>query len=383
MYWVQSTNIPLFSSNGRIERYYSMRFDISEAKLAKTEHESTRAFLEAVLDAATEIALITLDPEGTVTSFNDGAQRMLGYSEDEMIGRDPLSDLYLPEEVAARSRALSRENGFRIEGFDVFAWEARRGGFEQGQWTYVRKDGSRLQVMLTVTAIRSADDELTGFLCVALDISERLEAERLLEEQRAEQESIVDAIPGVIFYKDNQNNILDCNQRAASVLGTTREDIRGRSVSEFFPPELAKRYWDRDMRALDAGTPILGTMESFDQEDGSTAYVHIDRVPVRGPSGELDRIVVASTEVTELVRANQQTRVAEERLDLALQVSNTGLWDWNCATGTMLYNASFCTQLGYRPGSLANDMTTWGELVHPDDLERVKAALGASPAGAQ
>ena len=375
MYWVQSTNIPLFSSNGRIERYYSMRFDISEAKLAKTEHESTRAFLEAVLDAATEIALITLDPEGTVTSFNDGAQRMLGYREDEMIGRDPLSDLYLPEEVAARSRALSRENGFRIEGFDVFAWEARRGGFEQGQWTYVRKDGSRLQVMLTVTAIRSADDELTGFLCVALDISERLEAERLLEEQRAEQKSIVDAIPGVIFYKDNQNNILDCNQRAASVLGTTREDIRGRSVSEFFPPELAKRYWDRDMRALDAGTPILGTMESFDQEDGSTAYVHIDRVPVRGPSGELDRIVVASTEVTELVRANQQTRVAEERLDLALQVSNTGLWDWNCATGKMLYNASFCTQLGYRPGSLANDMTTWGELVHPDDLERVKAAL--------
>ncbi len=375
MYWVQSTNIPLFGSNGRIERYYSMRFDISEAKLAKSEHESTRAFLEAVLDAATEIALITLDPAGLVTSFNDGAQRMLGYSEAEMVGRDPSTVLYLPQEVAERSRSLSREHGYRIDGFDVFAWEARRGGFEQGQWTYVRKDGSELQVMLTVTAIRSTDDELAGFLCVALDISERLEAERLLEAQRAEQKSIVDAIPGVIFFKDDQNNILDCNQRAASVLGTTREKIRGRSASEFFPAELAKRYWQRDLRALDAGTPILGTMESFDQDDGSTAYVHIDRVPVRGPSGELDRIVVASTEVTELVRANQQTRVAEERLDLALQVSNTGLWDWNCGTGTLLHNASYCTQLGFRPGSLATDMTSWGDLIHPDDLGRVKDAL--------
>jgi PAS domain S-box-containing protein len=128
--------------------------------------------LQAVLDAATQLSIIATDIEGLITVFNSGAERMLGYRAEEMVGRQTPAVLHLEPEVRARGEELSARFGRRIEGFEVFVEQVRQGTFEEREWTYVRKDGSHLTVSVTVTALRAAG-QITGFLKVATDITER------------------------------------------------------------------------------------------------------------------------------------------------------------------------------------------------------------------
>jgi len=112
--------------------------------------------LQAVLDAATQVSIIATDTEGLITVFNSGAERMLGYRAEEMVGRQTPAVLHLESEVRARGEELSVRFGRRIEGFDVFVEHVRQGTFEEREWTYVRKGGSHLTVSVTVTALRAA-----------------------------------------------------------------------------------------------------------------------------------------------------------------------------------------------------------------------------------
>lgn len=149
--------------------------------LRAAEHRAqmTSERLEGVLRAATEYSVIGTDTEGLITVFNEGAERMLGYPSSEMIGIHTPALIHDPDEVAARARELGIE-----PGFEVFVAAARRGEAETRDWTYVRKDGSRLTAQLTVTAIRSGD-ELTGFIGIAADVTARRRSERELQASEA------------------------------------------------------------------------------------------------------------------------------------------------------------------------------------------------------
>jgi PAS domain S-box-containing protein len=146
----------------------------------------TNARLQAVLDAATLFAIIAVDDKGTITLFNAGAERMLGYAAGEMIEKQTPLVLHLPEEVDLRGRELSAELGRPVAGFDVLAARPLADGSEEREWTYVRKDGSRLRVHLAVTPIRDGRGAVTGFLGVAADVTERRRAaEALLHAKEA------------------------------------------------------------------------------------------------------------------------------------------------------------------------------------------------------
>ena len=129
--------------------------------------------LQAVLDAATQVAIIATDQAGCVTVFNIGAQRMLGWREDEVVGRLTPMAWHDAAEVDARALALGRKHGQVLESVETLIIEARHGGYEVRDWVFVRRDGSRFDVSLAVTAMRTPDGALKGFLGVAIDITER------------------------------------------------------------------------------------------------------------------------------------------------------------------------------------------------------------------
>jgi PAS domain S-box-containing protein len=155
--------------------------DISERKKSEERLAELSMRLQAVLDAATEVSIIATDLQGRITLFNAGAERMLGYRADEMLGRETPWKIHLPAEVEAHGRELGREFGRPLSGFDVFVERARRGGHEEREWTYVRKDGSRLTVNLVVTALHNGDGSVTGFLGIATDVTERNRARERLK----------------------------------------------------------------------------------------------------------------------------------------------------------------------------------------------------------
>jgi PAS domain S-box-containing protein len=136
--------------------------------------------------------IISTAPNGMVTSFNPAAEALLGYSADEVVGKQTPALWHDPAEVAWRARQLSEELGETIApGFDVFVARPRRNLPEESEWTFIRKDGVRVPVLLSVTALRTASGEITGFVGMTYDLTERKQAEDELRRHKDQLENTV------------------------------------------------------------------------------------------------------------------------------------------------------------------------------------------------
>jgi PAS domain S-box-containing protein len=192
--YVSVSGTPIFDADGVFRGYRGTGRNITPAKLAEAALRQSQADLmqardrlQALLDAAIEVAIIATDLQGRMMLFNRGAERMLDYREEDMLGKSPAL-LHLPAEVEARGQALSAELGRPIRGFETFVALAQRDGIETREWTYLRRDGQALAVSLSVTHVRGRDGQPLGYLGVARDISAQREAERQSRELQAELE---------------------------------------------------------------------------------------------------------------------------------------------------------------------------------------------------
>ncbi len=180
---------PVYDASGNPVGVQGIFSDVTEKERAEIELHQTKTRLEAVLNAATQMSVIATDVNGLIDVFNTGAERMLGYSADEMIGKQTPAIFHLESEVQERGEEMSQQFGHPFQGIDVFVEYARRGQHEEREWTYVRKDGSQLTVNLVVTARRNREGQIEGFLGIATDISERKRAEEAMRKAKEAAEA--------------------------------------------------------------------------------------------------------------------------------------------------------------------------------------------------
>jgi diguanylate cyclase (GGDEF)-like protein/PAS domain S-box-containing protein len=146
--------------------------DFTERKRMEQRLEESSRFTQAVIDASPFSTIVT-DAEGLIVAANPASERMLWYSKSEMEGMSALA-LHDPAEVNLRAAELSAEMGAPVQPtMEAMTTRARRGFTDEGQWTYIRKDGSRFPVQLTVTALFDGTLTATGYLAIAYDITER------------------------------------------------------------------------------------------------------------------------------------------------------------------------------------------------------------------
>ena len=175
----------LFELNTGLEEEVAERTAALQYSNAELERVKTR--LELVLRASVRAAVIATGNDGRVTVFNTGAERLLGYSSEEIVGRQTPVIWHDANEVAARAAALEEELGQPVAGFETFVIKAVESGYDEQEWTFIRKDGERRLVLLTVTP-QMEDGEIVGFLGVGVDITERKKHEaELVEATRAAQ----------------------------------------------------------------------------------------------------------------------------------------------------------------------------------------------------
>ncbi len=167
----------LLREDGRPAAVLEINTDITERKRAQE-------LFGAVLAAATENAIVATDTAGTIQAFNAGAERMLGYTAAELVGKATPAVLHDRAEILARAVELGVE-----PGREVFVHEIVQGRAETREWTYVRKDGTRLPVSVSATAMRDEHGEVRGFIGIATDISERKQVEQALRAARDAAES--------------------------------------------------------------------------------------------------------------------------------------------------------------------------------------------------
>lgn len=165
---------------GRPLRMTGVNQDITEQRVAELTLRRAEALQRGILEAA-GLAVIATDVEGTITQINPAAEELLGYRADELVGRASPAVFHDADEVMTRKAALEEELGVDVETpFETFVIKARgEGRPDANEWTYIRKDGSRVPVWLVVSTIRDGDDVL-GYLGVAADLTDRKRSEAQL-----------------------------------------------------------------------------------------------------------------------------------------------------------------------------------------------------------
>ena len=165
------------------QRYFTgILRDISARKLAEAALRKAGALQSAIFNSA-NFSCIATDARGVIQIFNVGAERMLGYAAADVMNKITPADISDPNEVIARAKALSTELGTQIEpGFEALVFKASRGIEDIYALTYIRKDGSHLPAVVSVTALRDAQEAIIGYLLIGTDNTARMhvEAERAL-----------------------------------------------------------------------------------------------------------------------------------------------------------------------------------------------------------
>src|SRR3954465_9926364 len=145
------------------------------------ETQLTIGALQTAIFNSANFSSIATDAQGVIQIFNVGAERMLGYTALEVMNRITPADISDPQEVIARARTLSVELDTPImPGFEALVFKASRGIEDIYELTYIRKDGSRLPAVVSVTALRDAQNAIIGYLLIGTDNTARKQAEAAL-----------------------------------------------------------------------------------------------------------------------------------------------------------------------------------------------------------
>ena len=304
--------------------------DVSERRRSEARVAELAGRLEAVLGAATQVSIIATDLRGVITVFNAGAEQMLGYRAADVVGYEPFERLLLHGEIEARARDIARRGGPRVDGFDVLVESARQGGYDQHEWTYVRKDGKRLTVELVVTAVRDAAGAVTGFLGVAMDVTQRNRAAAALREAEAHFRQLLDSSGEGIYGVDTTGRCTFFNPAATALTGYSQKDALGRDSHQLLHHTRPDGTpYPRDecpvVRALLSGTGVRIDEELYWRQDGTPFPVSLTAFPLREGDGSVSGAVVTFSDTSERVAAREAIQHAREAAERAAQTRSAFL----------------------------------------------------------
>lgn len=175
--WYDTVIAPFMDSTGNIERFVALRTDITDRKAAEAERHRVSLLLNNVMRAATEMAIIATDAEGHVVLFNAGAEQMLGYPADQVMGASVVQ-FFDPQDIEQKRTVLAADH--KMSDFAILTLKAQAEVAERFDTLWQRQDQQWLEISLVVTAIRDESGALEGYLWVAQDVRLQKESERHL-----------------------------------------------------------------------------------------------------------------------------------------------------------------------------------------------------------
>ncbi len=288
--------------NATLERQVNER---GEQLLALTTRE--RAILEGAASA-----IIATDVQGVVTLFNPAAEALLGYKAEEVVDRLEMNRFHDVFEVHSRALALTTELGRPLEVGEIFTPAPGTGRARPREWTYVRKDGSRVAVHLNVSPLRAADGTVLGFIAIATDLTERKQAEERMRNNERFMRIVTDNIPGVVAYWTPDMRCTFANSAYERWIGRTPEQMIGITQKEVLGP----------MQFLANEPYIRAALAGHEQRiarsrtivDGRVVHYWLHYIPDRDEQGVVKGFISVAVDVTDMKQAQDQL----ETLNLTL-----------------------------------------------------------------
>lgn len=182
--WVRAVGEAEFIT-GKCVKFFGVFQDINKTKLQEIQISKLLAEQNSIFSSASEVAIITTNLSGEITHFNKGAENILGYSESEVLGQDSTQLYHKSEELLSFSLTLTNLLGEMVQERDVLRRIAQSNILNNREWTFIKKDGSKVPVQLSITQIKDINEETIGFLYTATNLSQIAEIkEQLLETNR-------------------------------------------------------------------------------------------------------------------------------------------------------------------------------------------------------
>ena len=300
--WLEHRSKPIASGRyvgGRIELYY----DITDRKESEQARRESERRFRTLVDAVEEYAILMLDPEGNVVSWNEGAEWITGYDVTEVQG-EHVSTFYTEQD---RAGGIPERN----------LTAAREVGTVEDEGWRVRADDSQFWANVTITAIRK-DGKLRGYAKVIRDMTERREREQRLRSERDLVERILEASPVGIAVVNRDGTTARANERMAELLAipeeggsaytTTQRDMYD-AKGEFLPPE------QRPVpRVFETGRPVRDEEILLEGSDGQRRWVSVNVEPITDEQEDPEQVVETATEITDLKElAERRKRDLKER----------------------------------------------------------------------
>ncbi|HYG24196.1 MAG TPA: CHASE domain-containing protein [Verrucomicrobiae bacterium] len=274
------------------------RAETSTRQLQKSEAalRDSETRLRLIVESARDYAIFALDIEGRVVSWNSGAERLFGYTETEIVGRNA-GLIFTPED--------------RIAGApEEELMEASKTGVARSDRWHERNDGSRLFVSGIIRVMDDSKGHRVGYIKVARDVTEKLEAEASVRRERDLSEMVINSLPGVFYLFDQNGNWVRWNKNLENITGYSTDEVAARRPIEFCPPDDVDRVNEAIRRVFEIGH---ATVESnLITRDGSAIPFlwHGRRIVFDG----IPCCIGMGVDITERKRAESELRTAQEQL---------------------------------------------------------------------
>ncbi|HKY72197.1 MAG TPA: PAS domain S-box protein [Nitrospira sp.] len=348
----------------------AVKAERAEQSLTESEHR-----FQSLVESATD-AIVVANGRGIVVSWNRAATRIFGYSTEEMIGQ--LLTRIMPERYReAHERGLARIEATgqgRLIGSVI-------------ELHGLRKSGEEFPIELSLATWKTGRGSY--YSGIIRDISERKKAADTLEKLQHQHTLILTQAGEGIYGVDEQGNTTFVNASAAAMLGYQVEELLGRHAHDLlhhtrpdgtpYPSNVCPIY-----AAVTDGLVHRVVDEVFWRKDGTAFPVEYVSTPIK----EADQVVgavVVFRDITARKLAESALKISEERLELVIQGSNDGFWDgrvlpnehWSSPRTPIWWSPRVKSMLGYTDAEFPDVLESWTSRLHPDDRERVFAALNA------
>ncbi len=334
-----------------------------------TEQKQTQERLEllAAIVQNSDDAIFGKTIDGIVTSWNLGAERLYGYTPEEMIGQ-PVSRLAPSDRFGEIEQILERIR----HGEPTDTMETIR----------VRRDGKQLYVSLTVSPIHDSTGAIIGASTIARDITDRTLAEIALQQNEERLRFITEALPQLIWISDAEGRLLECNQRWYELTGlTVEETLSGRGQERVVHPDDLARIRSQYPQNVATGTEYLFEYRIRRVTDGAYVWYQGRSRPIRDAEGKVFRWVGTAFDIDERKRTEESLRRYREHFDLAQKAARVGTFEWDIRSERISWTADLEALYGLDEGAFTGTIEHWLDLIHEDDRERVAREMRAARTG--
>jgi PAS domain S-box-containing protein len=285
----------------------------------------TRALQNAIFNSA-NFSSIATDAKGVIQIFNVGAERMLGYTAAEVVDKITLADISDPKELISRAKALSIELSTPITpGFEALVFKASRGIEDIYELTFIRKDDNRFPTVVSVTALRDAQDIIIGFLLIGTDNTLRKQAEaeqkkldQRLRDQQFYTRSLIESNIDALITTDPSGMISDVNKQMEALTGCTRDELIGAPFKNYFTdPERA----EAGIKRVLAENRVTNYELTAHARDGKETVVSYNATTFHDRDRKLQGVFAAARDITERKLLDQALNETNIKLESAKSIA--------------------------------------------------------------